>query len=72
MWLIEGFTTLFEYFGPENYHPEWKMMNQFIIDKVQPALAIDALKNSHPISTIVHDPSKIDTIFDTMSLNKVV
>ncbi|CAG9828443.1 unnamed protein product [Diabrotica balteata] len=69
-WLNEGFTTLFEYQGVDQYIPEWRMMEQFIIDKTQPALALDALACSHPISANVTDPSEIDAIFDTISLNK--
>ncbi|XP_028128898.1 endoplasmic reticulum aminopeptidase 2-like isoform X2 [Diabrotica virgifera virgifera] len=69
-WLNEGFTTLFEYQGVDQYIPEWKMMEQFIVDKTQPALALDALACSHPISANVTDPSEIDAIFDTISLNK--
>ncbi|CAH1153367.1 unnamed protein product [Phaedon cochleariae] len=69
-WLQEGFTTLFEYQGVDDYFPEWRMMDQFIVDKTQPALALDALASSHPISANVNDPSDIEAIFDTISLNK--
>ncbi|KAG5892870.1 hypothetical protein JTB14_032594 [Gonioctena quinquepunctata] len=69
-WLQEGFTTLFEYMGVHDYFPQWRMMEQFIVDKTQPALALDALASSHPISATVNDPSDIDAIFDTISLNK--
>ncbi|CAH1964992.1 unnamed protein product [Acanthoscelides obtectus] len=70
LWLNEAFVTLLGYYGVDDYYPEWKMMDQFLIDKIQPALALDALKSSHPISATVIDPSDIETIFDTMSLNK--
>ncbi|XP_056646325.1 endoplasmic reticulum aminopeptidase 1-like isoform X1 [Diorhabda sublineata] len=69
-WLSEGFTTLFEYQGVDKYIPEWRMMEQFIIDKTQPALALDALACSHPVTANVTDPSEIDAIFDTISLSK--
>lgn len=46
-------------------------MEQFILDKTQPALALDALASSHPISVTVHDPSEIEAIFDTISYSKV-
>lgn len=47
------------------------MLDQFILDKTQPAMALDALVSSHPINVAVHDPYEIETIFDTISYNKV-
>lgn len=46
------------------------MMDQFTVDKTQPALAFDALAISHPISVAVKDPSDIESIFDAISYNK--
>lgn len=71
LWLNEGFASFLEYLGVDSWKPEWKMMEQFILDKTQPALALDALVSSHPISVAVHDPSEIEAIFDTISYNKV-
>lgn len=71
LWLNEGVTIYFEYFGVNSYFPEWRMMEQFIIDKTQPALALDALTSSHPITAAVNDPSETETIFDTISYSKV-
>ncbi|XP_019765505.2 endoplasmic reticulum aminopeptidase 1 isoform X4 [Dendroctonus ponderosae] len=70
LWLYEGFTTYLQYLGVENYYPEWQMLDQFILDKTQPAMALDALVSSHPINVAVHDPYEIETIFDTISYNK--
>lgn len=72
LWLNEGFASYLEYLGVDNLFPEWKMMEQFILDKTQPALALDALSSSHPISVAVHDPAEIEAIFDTISYSKVV
>jgi aminopeptidase N len=71
LWLNEGFASYLEYLGVDNLFPEWKMMEQFILDKTQPALALDALSSSHPISVAVHDPAEIEAIFDTISYSKV-
>lgn len=46
-------------------------MDQLIIDKTQPAMALDALVSSHPINIAVHDPYDISSIFDTISYSKV-
>lgn len=46
-------------------------MDQFVIEKTQPALQLDSLPSSHPISVKVDDPSEIESIFDTISYSKV-
>ncbi|XP_008211798.2 endoplasmic reticulum aminopeptidase 2 isoform X2 [Nasonia vitripennis] len=70
LWLNEGAASYFEYKGVNFISPEWSMMDQFILDKIQPALDLDALASSHPISVPVKDPSEIEAIFDTISYNK--
>ncbi|XP_031336695.1 endoplasmic reticulum aminopeptidase 1-like isoform X2 [Photinus pyralis] len=70
LWLNEGFASFLEYVGVDNLKPEWNMMDQFILDKTQPALALDALASSHPISVAIQDPSEIEAIFDTISYSK--
>lgn len=57
--------------GVDFIQPDWKMMEQFVLEKTQPALALDALSTSHPISVDVRDPKEIEAIFDTISYNKV-
>lgn len=70
LWLNEGAASYFEYKGVNNISPEWNMIDQFILDKIQPAMHLDALTSSHPISVPVKDPSDIESIFDTISYNK--
>jgi len=71
LWLNEGFASFVEYVGVDFIKPEWKMMEQFVLEKTQPALALDALASSHPISVEVRDPKEIEAIFDTISYSKV-
>lgn len=71
LWLNEGFASFVEYVGVDQIEPEWKMMEQFVLEKTQPALALDALASSHSISVEVHDPREIEAIFDTISYSKV-
>ena len=47
------------------------MMDQFFLDMIRPALSLDALTTSHPISVDVKDPKEIEAIFDTISYKKV-
>ncbi|XP_046624056.1 endoplasmic reticulum aminopeptidase 2-like isoform X1 [Neodiprion virginianus] len=70
LWLNEGVASFLEHKGVDHVAPEWGMMNQFILDKTQSALHLDALASSHPISVPVKDPSEIEAIFDTISYNK--
>lgn len=56
--------------GVDHIHPEWRMMDQFFLDMAAPALALDSLTTSHPISVDVKDPKEIEGIFDTISYKK--
>lgn len=60
-----------ENIGTKAAEPGWAMDEQFLVEKMQPALALDALLASHPISTPVTDPAQIESIFDTISYKKV-
>ncbi|XP_051160347.1 endoplasmic reticulum aminopeptidase 2-like isoform X1 [Leptopilina boulardi] len=70
LWLNEGAASYLEYKGVNHLAPEWSMMDQFILDKIQPALDLDGLASSHSISVTVKDPTEIEAIFDTISYNK--
>ena len=50
LWLNEGFASYFMYLGADHVHPEFKHMEQFVIDKVQHVFSIDVKEKSHPIS----------------------
>ena len=48
-----------EYRGVNYLSPEWQMMEQFFLDIVAPALDLDSLTTSHPVSVEVKDPKVI-------------
>ncbi|XP_046395915.1 glutamyl aminopeptidase-like isoform X2 [Ischnura elegans] len=82
LWLNEGFASFAESVGVSWACPDWGVADQFVVDKTQPALRLDALPSSHPISVGgredgngdgddgVKDPSQIEAIFDTISYSK--
>lgn len=71
LWLNEGFASFVENVGVDFTNPEWKMMDQFYLDKFQTSMALDQLSNSHPIMAEVKDPAQINSLFDTISYDKV-
>ncbi|XP_045619599.1 endoplasmic reticulum aminopeptidase 1 isoform X2 [Procambarus clarkii] len=70
LWLNEGFASFMENIGTGVAEPGWAMQEQFLVEKMHPALELDALLASHPISTPVTDPAQIESIFDTISYKK--
>ena len=70
LWLNEGFASWMEYKGVAHIRPDWEMMEQFWSSKLFPALHLDSLSTSHPVSVPVRDPKEIEAIFDTISYKK--
>ena len=70
LWLNEGFASWMEYKGVAQAQPKWAMVEQFWAQVVLPALRLDSLASSHPVSMPVNDPKEIEAIFDTISYKK--
>ncbi|XP_013791425.2 aminopeptidase N-like, partial [Limulus polyphemus] len=70
LWLNEGFASYVEYLGTMAVEKDWKMDEQFIVNTLQSVMALDSLKNSHPISVPVNHPDEISEIFDGISYSK--
>jgi tricorn protease interacting factor F2/3 len=70
IWLNESFATYMSYKAMDAVFPEWKIPVQYLKDTVSLALNADALKTTHPISTVVSSPAEIDSIFDSISYEK--
>lgn len=70
LWLNEGFATFLETVCVDHLQPEWGLLDLFPYSTSQPALDLDSLQTSHPVSARVHDPDEIDALFDSISYNK--
>ena len=66
LWLNEGFASFMEYRGVDYIQPDWKMRDQFFVDVVVPALELDSLTTSHPVSVEVKDPKVLCTILQNL------
>nr|CAD7455286.1 unnamed protein product [Timema tahoe] len=70
LWLNEGFASYFEYFALVEIEPDWRLEEQFVVRVAQPALSVDSVNTSHPMTVDVSSPEEISAIFDTISYSK--
>lgn len=70
LWLNEGFATWMSWFSCNEFYPDWKVWEQYVTDSLQHALALDALRSSHPIEVPVKKADEINQIFDAISYSK--
>lgn len=70
LWLNEGFATWMSWFSCNQFYPDWKVWEQYVTDSLQHALALDALRASHPIEVPVKKADEINQIFDAISYSK--
>lgn len=70
LWLNEGFATYMAGLGVHHLFPQWNSLQEEAADNMLAVYNFDALKNSHPVSVTVGNPSEIEEIFDTISYKK--
>ncbi len=70
LWLNESFASWMSYLAVDALFPDWQVWTQFVVDEQAPAFKLDALQNTHPISTTINHPDEIRTIFDAISYEK--
>jgi puromycin-sensitive aminopeptidase len=70
LWLNEGFASYMEHFAVDQLFPEWEIWKQFVSGRLNTALDLDSLQNTHPIEVEVRHPSEINEIFDQISYAK--
>jgi aminopeptidase 2 len=70
LWLNEGFATWMSWYSCNEFFPEWKVWETFVIDTLQSALGLDSLRSSHPIEVPVYRAEDVNQIFDSISYSK--
>ncbi|KAL1976637.1 hypothetical protein VTN31DRAFT_2919 [Thermomyces dupontii] len=70
LWLNEGFATWMSWYSCNEFFPEWKVWQTYVIDNLQSALSLDSLRSSHPIEVPVKRADEINQIFDAISYSK--
>ena len=70
LWLNEGFATWMSWYSCNKFFPEWKIWQSFVVDDLQSALGLDALRSSHPIEVPVKRADEVNQIFDAISYSK--
>ncbi|XP_071548141.1 aminopeptidase N-like [Panulirus ornatus] len=70
LWLNEGFATYMATVAVHEMEPSWRMLDQFLVTKVQQVMKGDALRTSHPLSVSVSDPAEINQVFDEIPYRK--
>lgn len=70
LWLNESFATWIATKCVDSLRPSWQLWTQFVSNTTNGGLALDGLRNSHPIEVPVHSAAQIREIFDAISYNK--
>ncbi|ALC47212.1 CG14516 [Drosophila busckii] len=70
IWLNEGFASYMEFLTANAVAPEWKLLDEFVVNELQTVFQLDALTTSHKISQEVGNPQEISEIFDRISYAK--
>lgn len=70
LWLNEGFATWMSWYACDALYPDWKVWESYVLDSLQSALVLDALRSSHPIEVPVKRADEINQIFDAISYSK--
>ncbi|XP_055638577.1 aminopeptidase N-like isoform X2 [Toxorhynchites rutilus septentrionalis] len=70
LWLNEGFARYTEFTAIEYLFPEWRSMDEIVIEDVLEIFKYDALNSSHAVSITIGNPEEIPQLFDSISYKK--
>lgn len=62
LWLNEGFATWVGWLAIDHFHPDYEVWSQFVVEGVQTAQNLDALRASHPIEVPVKDALEVEQV----------
>ncbi|XP_046398971.1 aminopeptidase N-like isoform X2 [Ischnura elegans] len=68
-WLSEGFATYYEKLAVERIEPSWRMIEQFVVEDMQPALLSDSFYD-RPMNHRIEDLHDVENVFDEISYEK--
>ncbi|KXJ72768.1 hypothetical protein RP20_CCG017285 [Aedes albopictus] len=64
IWLNEGFTVFLESYVLDQMRPQWRTMDQFLVNEVHPVMERDVLPKTRPMTKQIDTPEKIAGIYD--------
>ncbi|XP_058811599.1 aminopeptidase N-like [Topomyia yanbarensis] len=64
VWLNEGFTVFLETYILHQMYPDWRLMDQFLVNEMHPVMARDVLPATRAMTKSVNSPDQIAGIYD--------
>lgn len=70
VWLNEAFANTLMYFAMDYIKPEFHVHDTLVVHDIFAVIEKDSLETTHPVSTYVEDPRKVQMYFDEISYEK--
>jgi aminopeptidase N len=70
LWMKEGFATFFEFYTASLIYPEWRLMELFVVDKLQNVFTSDSYATTRAMTYTVNSPAEVSAVFDNISYDK--
>ncbi|GLG93871.1 Aminopeptidase N [Gryllus bimaculatus] len=69
-WLNEGFAQYFQYYITDKVKPDWRLMDQFLVDTHQGVFASDSLISVAALSSPAYTPAQVSGRFGGITYSK--
>ncbi|XP_055637238.1 aminopeptidase N-like [Toxorhynchites rutilus septentrionalis] len=70
VWLNEGFAVFLESYILNEMRPEWRLMDQFLVDEMHPVMLKDSLPRTRAMTKPINTPEEIAGIYDFVAYPK--